>query len=139
MQLEQCVPPSLCVLFGWWFSPWELWGVRLDDIVVLPMRLQTPSNPFSSYTNFSIGVPALSPMFGFVHPDPYWSGSGRASQEIALPGSCQQVLLGISNRIWVWSLQMGWIPKWGSLWTAFLQSLLHTLFPHFLLTGEILD
>ena len=24
MQLEPLVPP--CVLFGWWFSPWELWG-----------------------------------------------------------------------------------------------------------------
>jgi hypothetical protein len=24
MQLEPWVPP--CVHFGWWFSPWELWG-----------------------------------------------------------------------------------------------------------------
>ena len=24
MQLEPWVPP--CVIFGWWFSPWELWG-----------------------------------------------------------------------------------------------------------------
>jgi hypothetical protein len=24
MQLEPWVPP--CVLFGWWFSPWESWG-----------------------------------------------------------------------------------------------------------------
>jgi hypothetical protein len=24
MQLEPCVPP--CVLFGWWFNPWELRG-----------------------------------------------------------------------------------------------------------------
>jgi hypothetical protein len=24
MQLESWIP--LCVLFGWWFSPWELWG-----------------------------------------------------------------------------------------------------------------
>jgi len=23
-----------CVLFGWWFSPWELWGVWLIDMVV---------------------------------------------------------------------------------------------------------
>jgi hypothetical protein len=39
--LEPWVPP--CVLFGWWFSPWELWGFWLVDIVVLPMGLQTPS------------------------------------------------------------------------------------------------
>jgi hypothetical protein len=24
LQLEPCVAP--CVLFGWWFSLWELWG-----------------------------------------------------------------------------------------------------------------
>ena len=31
------------VLFGWWFSSWELWGVWLVDNVVLSMRLQTAS------------------------------------------------------------------------------------------------
>jgi hypothetical protein len=35
MRLEPWVPP--CVLFGWWFSPWELWGIYLFDTVVLPM------------------------------------------------------------------------------------------------------
>jgi hypothetical protein len=42
MQLEPWVPS--CVLFGWWFSPWELCWVWLVD-VVLPMELQTPSAP----------------------------------------------------------------------------------------------
>jgi len=42
-RLEPWVAP--CVLFGWWFSPWELWGVWLGDIVALPMGLQTPSAP----------------------------------------------------------------------------------------------
>ena len=41
MQLEPWVP--LCVLFGWWFSLWELWGFWFVDIVVLPMGLQTPT------------------------------------------------------------------------------------------------
>jgi hypothetical protein len=42
IQLEPWVPPY--VLFGWWFSSWELWGVFwLVYIVVLPMGLQTPS------------------------------------------------------------------------------------------------
>jgi hypothetical protein len=27
-------------LFGWWFSPQELWGVWLVDIVVFPMRFR---------------------------------------------------------------------------------------------------
>jgi hypothetical protein len=35
-----------CVLFGWWFSPWELWGYWLVRIVVSPMGLQTPSAPW---------------------------------------------------------------------------------------------
>jgi hypothetical protein len=35
MQLEPWVPP--CILFGWWFSPSELWEVWLVDIVVPPM------------------------------------------------------------------------------------------------------
>jgi hypothetical protein len=41
MQLEPWVPP--CVIFGWWFSSWELWEYWLVHIVVPPMRLQTPS------------------------------------------------------------------------------------------------
>jgi hypothetical protein len=47
-----------CVLLGWWLSPWELWGwgaVWLVYIVVLPMRLQTPSTP---------SVPSLTPLLG---------------------------------------------------------------------------
>ena len=42
MPLEPWVPP--CVLFGWWFSPWQLWGYWLVYIVP-PMGLQTPSAP----------------------------------------------------------------------------------------------
>jgi hypothetical protein len=41
MRLEPWVP--LCVLFCWWFSPWELWVYWLFDIVVPPMGMQTPS------------------------------------------------------------------------------------------------
>jgi hypothetical protein len=44
IQLEPWVPP--CVLFGWWLSPWELWGYGLVHIVVPPMGLQTLSAPW---------------------------------------------------------------------------------------------
>jgi hypothetical protein len=37
MQMEPWVPP--CVLFGWWFSPWEFLGYWLVHIVVPPMGL----------------------------------------------------------------------------------------------------
>jgi hypothetical protein len=53
MWLEPWISP--CVLFGWWFSPWELWEVWLVDTVVLPMRLQTPLAP---------SVLSLSPPLG---------------------------------------------------------------------------
>ena len=43
MWLEPWVPP--CVLFGWWFSPWELWSYWLVYIFVPPMELQTASAP----------------------------------------------------------------------------------------------
>jgi len=53
MQLEPWVPP--CVLFGWWFSPGEIWGFWLVDIIVPPMGLQTPLAP---------SVLSLSPPLG---------------------------------------------------------------------------
>jgi hypothetical protein len=69
--------------------------------------------PFSS--SF-IENPVLYPMDGCEHPLPYLSGTGRASQGTAIPGSCQQGLVGIHNSIWFWWLFMGWILRWGSLW-----------------------
>jgi hypothetical protein len=47
MQLEPWSPP--CVLFGWWFSPWELWGSELGHIVppmglhLLPFLMVNPA------------------------------------------------------------------------------------------------
>ena len=41
MQLEPRIPP--CILFGWWFIPWELLWYGLVHIVVPLMGLQTPS------------------------------------------------------------------------------------------------
>jgi hypothetical protein len=58
----------------------------------------------------------LSAMIGSKHLHLYWSGSGRAYRGTAITGSYQQVLLGMSYSVWVWCLQMGWIPRWGNLW-----------------------
>jgi hypothetical protein len=49
------------------------------------------------------------------HPLLYLSGTGRAFQETAISGSCQQSLDDIHNSVWVWRLYMGWIPRWGNL------------------------
>jgi len=95
-------------------------GIWLVD-VVLPTRLQTPSA--SSVLPLTLSLvsptPMLSPMVGWEYLHLYWSGSSKASQGTAIPGSCQHALLGISNSDPVWWLHMGWIPRWGSLWMAF--------------------
>ena len=46
----------------------------------------------------------------------YLSGTSRASQKTAISGSCQQALVGICNRVWVWWWFMGRMPRWDSLW-----------------------
>jgi hypothetical protein len=44
-----------CVLFGCWFSLWELWGYWLVHIVP-PMGLQTPSAPWGLSLALSLGT-----------------------------------------------------------------------------------
>jgi hypothetical protein len=106
-----------CVLFGWWFSPWELWGGGglVGWYCWSSYGVAIPFSSFSPSPNSSNGVPAFRLIVGCKHPHLYWSVSVRASQGTAILGSCQQVLLGIHNSVWVWSLQKGWISRWGGL------------------------
>jgi hypothetical protein len=105
--------PSLYTL--WWFPPLEAVG----GLVNWYCSSYGVANSFSPSPNSSIGDPVFSPMVGCEHLCLHLSGSGRASPGIAIPCSCQQALLGISSSIWVWCLQMGWIPRWGGLWMVF--------------------
>ena len=76
------------------------------------------TDPFSSLDTFFssfIGDTVFHPMNDCEHPLLYLSGTGRASQETPILGSCQQNF-GICNSVWVWWLFMRWIPTWGSLW-----------------------
>jgi hypothetical protein len=104
MQLEPWGLP--CVLLGWWLRPWELWWVWLVDIV-LPTGLQTLSASLLLSLTPPLGTPVLSPMVGCQHLPLCLAGSGRASQETAISGSCQHKLLGIPNSVCVWGLYMG--------------------------------
>jgi len=123
IQLEPWVPP--CVLFGLWFSPCELWVVQLVDIVVLPIELQSPSAPSVLSLALPLGSWTQSDGWLWVSESALiWSGAGSASQGTVIPGSCQQVLLDISNSVWLWCPQMGWIPRWGSLWMAWKKTFL---------------
>jgi len=55
------VPP--CILFGWWFGLWKLWGVWLADIVLPGVANYFSS--FSPFSNSSIEIPVLSPMISY--------------------------------------------------------------------------
>jgi hypothetical protein len=39
---------------------------------------------------------------GCKYPFLHFSGTGRTSQETDISVSCQQVLVGIKNSVWVW-------------------------------------
>jgi hypothetical protein len=73
-------------------------------------------DPFSSLGTFSSSF-FMGPLFHHIddceHPLLYLPGTGIASQERAISGSCQQNLAGICNSVWVY---MEWINRWGSLW-----------------------
>jgi hypothetical protein len=77
------------------------------------------ADPFScldAFSSFYIGGPVFRFIDDCEHPLLYLPGTGIASLETAIPGSLQQNLAGICNRIWVRWLIMGWIRGWGSLW-----------------------
>jgi hypothetical protein len=65
---------------------------------------------FSTSSSSSIGFPGHIQMVISEYLHLYWSGAGRTSQGTTTPGSCQQVLSGISNSVDVWCLQKEWIP-----------------------------
>ena len=105
-----------------WVPPYVLYGLVHGEVSWYCSSFYGVINLFSFFSsspNSSIGVPALRLTVGCDHPHLYWSGSGRDSQRIAIPGSCQQAFLSISNSFWVWCLHMGWIRRWGSFYIAF--------------------
>jgi hypothetical protein len=112
--------------FDWWFSPRELWGYWLVHIVVPPMGLQIPSAWVLSL------VPSLGTLF-FVQWMAvsiqllYLSGTGIASQDAAISGSCQQALVGIHNSVGFGGCLWDGSPSGAVSGWSFLQSLLRTL------------
>jgi hypothetical protein len=116
VQLDPWAPP--CVLFGWWFSAWDLWGVWLVDIAVLPMGMQTPSAPSVLPLTPPLGSPCSVRWLAVcIH-----ICIGQALTE-PLGGQQYQAPVSkfflVSASVWVWCPQMRWIPRWGSLWMAF--------------------
>ena len=52
-----------------------------------------------TYSRSFTGDPVLSPMDGCEHLSLYLSGTGRATQEAAISGPCQQALVGIHKSV----------------------------------------
>jgi hypothetical protein len=61
----------------------------------------------------------ISSVDGCEHTLLYFSGTGRASQEMGRSGSCQKALVGFCNSVCCCWLFMGWISRWGSLRMVF--------------------
>jgi hypothetical protein len=53
-----------CVLFGWWFSPWKLWGVLVGSYCCSSYGAVNPFNSLGPFSSSSIGDPVLSSMDG---------------------------------------------------------------------------
>ena len=91
---EKTILCYICILSLVVYSPWELWGYWWFRLFFLLWGCK----PFSSLGPFSssaIGDPVLSPLVGCEHPPLYFSGTGKASQETDISGSCQLALVGI--------------------------------------------
>jgi hypothetical protein len=88
IKLEPQVPPY--VFFDWWYSSKKFWGYWLVHIDVPSMGLKSPSAPWVCLWLPNWGTCALS-----EYPLLYFPATGRASQDTAISGSFQQVLVGI--------------------------------------------
>ena len=62
MYLEPWVPS--CVLFGWWFSPWELWRVLVGTYYCSSCMAANLFSSFGPFTSCSTRNPMLILLFG---------------------------------------------------------------------------
>jgi hypothetical protein len=100
-------------------------GVPISSYCCSSYRAADPFSSLGTFSSSFIGCPVFHPIDDCEYPLLYLPGTGIASQEIAISGSCQQNLAGICNSVWVWWFFMGWILKWSSLWMV-LSSVLTT-------------
>ena len=124
LQLEPWVPPYVFLVGGLVPVSTENWLVHID---VPSMGFQTPSAPWVFLWLLHWGMCALSNGWlsnGWLL---YLSGTGRASMETAISGSCQQVLVGICLVSGFGGCLWGRSPGRAVSGWSFLQALLRTL------------
>ena len=84
-------------------ATWNFWS---SYGVVIPFSSFNPSH------NSSEGVPEISLMFECKYMHLSWSAAGKASQRIAMLGSCLQEHNSLINIVRVGCIPMGSIPTW---------------------------
>jgi hypothetical protein len=115
------------VLFGWWFSPWELWGVLVSSYCCSSYELQTPSAPSVLSLTSPLGTPysiqwlALSIHFRICQALAEPLRRKLYQAPVSKPLLASTIVSGFGNYIWNGS-PGGALSGW-----PHLQSLLHTL------------
>jgi hypothetical protein len=93
----------------------QLWRVLVSSDCCSFYRVADPFSSWGTFSSSFIRVPVFHQINDCEHPLLYLPGTGIASQETAMSGSCQQNLGGICNSVCFWWLIMVWIYGWGSL------------------------
>jgi hypothetical protein len=70
-------------------------GVLVSSYCCSSYRVANPFSSLGTFSSSSIGGPVFHPIDDCEHPLLYLPGTGVASQERAISGSCQQNLAGI--------------------------------------------
>ena len=61
------MPVAPCIILGWWFSPWMLWGCLVGRYCCSSYEVANPLSFFNHFSNSSIEQPMLSSMVGCEH------------------------------------------------------------------------
>ena len=132
MQLEPWDSP--CVLFGWWFTSWEIWGwgVLAGLYCLSSYGLKTPSAPSVLFLTTPLGIPCSVPWLAasihlcICHVLAEVLGIQIYQIPVSKHFSTPIIVSAFSDCIWDRFLGRA-VSGW-----PFLQSLIHTLSPYFL-------
>jgi hypothetical protein len=79
----------------------HLWMVLVSSYCYSFYKVADPFSSLGTFSRSSIGGPVIHPIADCEYPRLYFPGTGTASQETAISGSCQQNLAGVCNSVWV--------------------------------------
>jgi hypothetical protein len=76
-------------------------GLLVSSYCCSTYRVADPFSSLGTFSSSSIGDPVFHPIDDCEHPFLYLPGTGMASQETVMSGSCPQNLAGVCNSVWV--------------------------------------